>query len=386
LVKVKFRRYAIYAMLLCIFASFVSAEKILFYEVGTTTSIQNSYSKFADTLRKSNYEVASIEKGELTNEKLKNYDVLVVQNLNRQLTNGEISALIKFVLQDGKAIFISGGGQSINQLTIPFGTTIDAGTLIDTTTMIPGTGTRTNFIVSDFPQDNLATTIRRGITSIGFYEGGGVVLSGGSKCIARCGANTYSDTGSFPAGSRPCIASASLFGGGLIVIVSDPKLLSNDHIEEYNNRQFGKNIVEWLTLASKPISEDNSTQSLQITIKEKRLENFQLKQDLDRERAEKATALSNINELSLQLSQAQNELAELKEGMYGPFSRTNWAIIILGVCLLVGSIVYSQKRGASAEVKDEDILDELGYELDDKKGGSQPGGSKQDELEKELKL
>jgi hypothetical protein len=113
----------------------VSAKRILFYEVGTSKdyTIESGYSKFADELRKK-YEVASIEKGEMTKEKLESYDILVVQEIGKQLSTSEISSIIWFVLQKGRGLMINGGGGGkANQLTIPFGVTIDTGFLNSTT-------------------------------------------------------------------------------------------------------------------------------------------------------------------------------------------------------------------------------------------------------------
>jgi LPXTG-motif cell wall-anchored protein len=49
--------------------------------------------------------------------------------------------------------------------------------------------------------------------------------------------------------------------------------------------------------------------------------------------------------------------------------RNNWAIIVLGVCILMAAIFYSKKKSTDVKIKDEDILNELGYELEGGKGG-----------------
>ncbi|MBU0761818.1 MAG: DUF2194 domain-containing protein, partial [Candidatus Altiarchaeota archaeon] len=250
----------------------VSAARILFYEVDAGEySMLTGYKAFADELKKK-HEIASIEKGGVTKDKLDKYDILIIPNSKRQMSSEEISSIIWFVLQEGKALFITNAEPSSNQLTIPFGTTIDSGLLIDSTDTIPGMD-RYNFIVSEFPDHQASNTIRRGVTKIGFYKGNGMDVSGNSKCIARTSADTYSDTGSFPAGSRPCVASASMFGSGLVVILNNGKLLNKDNINNYNNKQFGMNIIEWLSLARESIGEENNTQVLHLTIKGMRLEN-----------------------------------------------------------------------------------------------------------------
>ncbi len=361
-------------------SSSVSAARILFYEVDSGGySMLSGYKTFAEDLKK-NHEIASIEKGGITKDKLSNYDILIIPNSKRQMTSEEISSIIWFVLQEGKAVFITNSEQSSNQLTIPFGTTMDSGTLIDVTDAMPGKD-RYNFLISDFPDNPAAGTVRKGISRIGFYKGNGMEVSGNSKCIARTSSDTYSDTGSFPAGSRPCIASVALFGSGLVAILSSGDMLVNEQYQEYNNRQFAMNIVEWLSLTREPVYEENNTQLLHLTIKSMRLESMKLAQDLDRAKAERAEAVNQVNQISNELLNAQTELGQLKEGLIGPFTRTNWALIILGVCLLFGSIIYSQKKGSKTHVKDEDILEELGYELDQPKDGKKQEDEK---LEQEL--
>ncbi len=349
-----------------------SAERILFYEVGTASgyTIETGYSQFTDDLR-SRYEVASIEKGELTKDKLENYDVLVVQELNKQLSTSEISSIIWFVLQEGKGLLINGGGERANQLTIPFGVTVDSGTLIDTSDQIPALNDRNSFTVDRFEDHSTMRTLRQGVSKVGFYKGSGLILSGNTRCIVKGNSDTYSDTGSFAAGSQPCVAAASQFGGGLVFVLSDADMLSDKYLADYNNRNFGMNIVEWLSISTQNFSTENSTQELQLLIKELRLQNLRLEQEAQQLTDEKKELTARYTEASLQVSQLQQELLDIKGAMIGPFSRTDWAIILLGACILIAAIVYSKKKGGETKLKDDDILNELGYELE---GGEEEGG------------
>jgi hypothetical protein len=357
-----------------------SAKRILFYEVGGGGyAIEGEYSKFADELKKK-YEVASIEKGEITKEKLENYDILIMQDLRKPLTTGEISAIIWFVLQKGRGLFINGGGQGqANQLTIPFGVTVDNGLLIDTSDMIPGLNDRNSFTINRFMTTNLGNTLQQGVSKTGFYKDGGLFLSGSATCIAAGNADTYSDTGSFAAGSEPCIAAASMFGGGLVFTMSDPDMLSNKYINDYNNKNLGTNVVDWLSISTENVSMENNTQELLIQIKEMRLENMRMTQQVKQLTEDKADLASRFSQANDQVAELQTKLEELEGGMIGPFNRQNWAIIVLGVLILLAAIIFSKKRGTEVKIKDEDILSELGYELDSAQGGGAPpaGGAEQ---------
>ena len=358
----------------------VSAKKILFYEIGSSQyNIEREYSKFANELRKRNYEVASIEKGELTKDKLQNYDILVVQDLNKQLTTEEISAIIWFVLQKGNGLFINGGGQErANQLSIPFGVTVDNGLLIDTSDQIPTLNDRNSFTVDRFIEHPGMVTLQQGVSKIGFYKGAGLVLSSNSNCISTGSSNTYSDTGSFAAGSQPCVIAASQFGNGLVVTASDPDMLSNKYIEDYNNKNMGLNIIDWLGISTDNLPAANNSADTQLQIKEMKLQLARLNFTADQLAKDKANLLGQYGDLSSQYADVQTELANTKEGLIGPFSRSNWAIIILGVCIMVAAVVFSQRKPSQAGVKlkDEDILNELGYELD--KPAQDTGGDKKE--------
>jgi len=352
----------------------VVAERILFYEISAGAyTIEKDYSQFADELRKKGFEVASIEKGELTKEKLENYDILIVQDLNKQLTTGEISSIIWFVLQKGRGLFINGGGKGkANQLTIPFGATVDSGILIDTSDQIPALNDRNSFTIDRFVDDPATKTLRQGVSKIGFYDDSGVFLSGNANCIATGNTDTYSDTGSFAAGSFPCIASASLFGGGLVLTVSDADVLANKYLDDYNNKNFGMNIIDWLSLATQEISEENNTNALHLRIKEMRLQNLKLNQDLNKTVDDKKNAMAQLSSVSLELATAKNRIEEIEDGYVGPFRQSSWAMILLGISVLIAAIIVSKKKGGGeAKIKDEDILNELGYELDEPDGGGE---------------
>jgi hypothetical protein len=157
-------------------------------------------------------------------------------------------------------------------------------------------------------------------------------------------------------------------------------MLGNKYIEEYNNKNLGLNIVEWLSISTENVSMENSTQELQLQIKELRLNNLRLEQQVKQLTDERNDLTAKYTRANMQVSQLQQELLDLKGGMIGPFSKSNWAIIVLGVCILMAAIFYSRKKITETKVKDEDILNELGYELEGspKDGGESKTGGDED--------
>jgi len=344
-----------------------SAKKIVFYEAGSTQyTIQKDYSKLADELRKKNFEVATIEKGDITKDKLENYDILVIMNPSKQFTTDEITAIIWFVLQKGRGLLIQGGGQGkANQLTIIFGVTVDNGILIDAQNQIPALKDRSSFTIDNFKEYPLTRILKQGVSKIGIYKTSGLFVSGTSMCVAAGNPSTYSDTGSFSAGTQPCLAAASRFGGGLAFTLSDPNMLNNKYIEDYNNKAFGLNIIDWLGIPSEviPVDELNNTDYV-LQIKDMRLQNMRMDQQVSQLMAEKKQVTDKYSQCSQQLEEVQTQLDESENSKIMGLDRQNWAIIVLGVCILMAAIFYSKKKSTDVKIKDEDILNELGYELE----------------------
>jgi len=248
--------------------------------------------------------------------------------------------------------------------------------LIDNLNQIPALKDRNSFVVSSFPAtQGVGFTVTNGVSKIGFYKDSGLVLSGSTKCIAQAGPGTYSDTGSFASGTSPCLVAASTFGKGLVLTTSDLDFLGNKNIEEYNNKNFGMNIMSWLSITTNDSgdSENDLTpgEDPSIMIKELRLETMNLKQQQKQVGDEKAEITSRYNSVNMQLTECQQENVDIKSKQFMGLSMNNWAIIALGICILLAAIFYSKKKTGEVKIKDEDILNELGYELEGQ--GGAPG-------------
>ena len=373
---------AILAIILLVasIGSVSAAKKVLFYEIGTAGgyTIESGYSKFSDELRNKGYDVASITKGELTKEKLKGYDVVAIQELGRKLSTEEMSAVLWFVMQKGGGLFINGGSpDNANQLTVLFGVTVDDGMLVDTTDPIPGGTSNSHFVLDKFITEDVMRSIRQGVSKIGFYQGHGLILSGNAKAIVMGDEDTYSDTMSFPSGSQPAVGAAAMFGNGLIFILSDADVLSNEHLDEFDNKVLGTNIVDWLAVPRESLP-SNTTEELSIIIGELKLSNARFRQDNDKLQQENQALKMQNNALNAQINALNSQIEELKSGRIGSFTAGNIAIMFLGVCILIVAIVLSARKGGKAE--GEDLLGELGYEFEEEK----PGREKEESLDEEV--
>jgi len=347
----------------------VSAKRILFYEVGTAGeyTIEQGYSQFKKELQARGHDVASItQPGSLTKDKLESYDVLVIQDLRMQFTIEDISAILWFVMQNGKGVFINGGDPSAaNKLTIPFGTTMDSANLKDITNPIPETTDGYSFIITQFPSEDEFRVIRQAVTKIGFYKGSGLFLSGNSHCIATGDSDTFSDTGSFASGSKPCVASAALFGNGLVFVLSDPDLLTDKNMGSYDNKLFGTNIIDWLSMNRELPAAGNTTQEISVIINSLNLENKRLNARVEQLTKEKSYLEGSVSDLSSQLSESLAEIAEIEGARIGPLTKTNWVIIIFGFCILGAAFVLSKRKEAKQSLEGGELGYELGEELGD---------------------
>ncbi|MFC2154720.1 hypothetical protein ACFLRC_04495 [Candidatus Altiarchaeota archaeon] len=373
------------AVFLLITSVSAQGKNVLFYEIGTQggMTIENEYSDFAEELRNRGYVVASLTKGKLDRTKLDKYDILVMQNIQRNLDIEEISAILTFTLQEGRGVFINGVGPASNQLTIPFGVSVDDGKLIDTTDPLPEESKETYFIISRFADDETTKTLRQGIQKLGFYDGHGLKISGNAQCLAQGDYDTYSDTASFRVGDEPCIATATRFGQGLIFINSEVDILSNKYINDYSNKKLGLNIMEWLQIR---VNESIEADECPIIIGELKLQVTRLSQEKDKLDGEKANLLANVNSMTGQVSSCNTDLADCEGGMIGPFTPTNWAIIIAAVLILLAAVIYTRRKAALAGEKGEGVGElegDLGYEFGE---GDEDGAVSEEVSEDDLDL
>jgi len=379
--------------------SAVDQKRILFYEKNSAKgyTIEQDYSTFKDALERRGYVVESLDI-ELSRDVLqtRDPDVLVIAALSGSLSSTELAAIFEFVMQKNRGLFILGGSASkkgispANQITIPFGMTLDSATLQDERNPVVEGSTpstkKEEFVVNTFNPDSDPTLglAIQGVREIAFFSGTGIDVpkseqDSNVKTVAICGRNAYSpESQIFQKGSRPPIAAAGIVGDGLVFVLSDEDMLINDYLDtskyKYDNLRFGTNIVDWLRTtkiasnASADIDQLIISIGSCITLKERLNETLEETKDrLDQTTKEK-TALAQEYE------QTTMELNELKE-QADPILHINymyWAIAVVAIAVILLSVVVAGRKSKKAPSDEKEEV--FGYEFEEGFGEEEDAG------------
>ena len=248
-------------------------QKVLFYEgQAGGYSISSGYSYFANELTDGRYEIRST-KEEITQDLLKDYDVLVIQNLGKKLSDDEITTVMYwFVGEQGKGLFISGGEPAgVNPLSLIAGIQMDSGTLVDETHLVPGANNNQYFAIHEFYTQIMARTTISSVYKLGFYGGHGLQVFGDNSVVIAGGDDdTYHLGKIVTIGSRPSVAAAAIIGNGPVFVTSDTDILANSYVNgdaygnKYDNMRFGENIIDWLSTGVSPIEKNNVTLTIML--------------------------------------------------------------------------------------------------------------------------
>jgi hypothetical protein len=375
----------VFFLLLASQVAYAQTAKILFYEsskVGAKYKIGTGYSNLKVALESKGYSVSRYE-GTLTREVLSNYapDVLVIAELGKSLDADELAAVFEFVMQDGKGLFISGGTPAANQITIPFGMTIDAEGLLEdeNSPIISGAAPlkdKTFFVVSSVErQDPALRLLVQGVSSIGFFGGNGISLSGDAKAVATGDWDTYSPKSpTFPKGSKPPVAAASVVGKGMVFLLSDADVLSNERMDtakyKFDNLRLGTNIFDWLRSSSMKPGDSIELEELRTMIGQTMVEMDNLNKTITGQRTTIAALQSQVAQRDLSIMAISDENAALKsQSMFG-VNYTTWGIIVLAIA--IGALALMMSKKTKTAKGKADGVSGFGYEFEG--GGEAAGG------------
>lgn len=347
----QFKKIFLCALLVFLLIGSVSSVKrVLFYETKASFKTDTQYSKFKEELERRGYIVSKLEI-ELSKEILErnNPDVLVLPGLSSSLTPTEKAAVFEYVMQKGKGLFICGGTPPANELSIPFGMTIDEAPLEDETDAIENDKEKFSLSYADNFVSNPSTkAILQGVAQLGFFGGSGIALSGSAKPVIIGDRDTYapkSPTGMFPKGSKPPIAAAAIVGNGLVFLLSDGDMLSNTYLDKYpsyDNLKFGANIVDWLSISMKA-TENASLDDLRVMIGNIQQENSRLNETISSLKKEKEELIKEKQRLTSELEIANEKIKEMEKQSFFGVKYWIWALVLIGVGILVLSIVVAKK-------------------------------------------
>jgi hypothetical protein len=380
--------------------SAVDQKRILFYEKNSAKgyTIEQDYSTFKDALEGKGYVVESLDI-ELSRDVLqtRDPDVLVIAALSGSLSSTELAAIFEFVMQKDRGLFILGGSLSkkgitpANQITIPFGMTLDSAVLQDERNPVVEGSTPTTkkeeFVVNTFNPDSDPTMSLaiQGVREVAFFSGPGIDVPEASqnsnvKTVAICGRNAYSpESQIFQKGSRPPIAAAGIVGDGLVFVLSDEDMLTNNHLDttkyKYDNLRFGTNIVDWLrtTKVASNVSADIDQLIISvgscITLKERLNETLQeTTQRLDKTIAEKTALAQDYEQTTMEL----NELKEQADPILH-ISYMYWAIAVVAIAVILLFVVVAGKRAKKAPSDEKEEV--FGYEFEEGFGEEEDAGN-----------
>ena len=244
-------------------------KRILFDEAHPInwTSIQTNYREFANALRSRGYQVEALTTAPVTTEVLTAYDVYVVATSWGTFTPAEIDAIVGFV-ESGGGLFLTGLGWSwvnpdqgrtldnypMNILAAPFNIRFLEDAICDPDSNYEGNWC--NPVFSPSVGHDLAT---------GLSEVGGPIvpsplqlLGDDVQAVITGSDSAYSNGGNYAPGSHPPLLVATQRGQGRVVAVGHEAYLSNDdydqngtlNLDDYDNRQLGLNIIDWLAANS----------------------------------------------------------------------------------------------------------------------------------------
>lgn len=354
-------------VLLFLLMNIVSAGgKVLFYETKATYKTDVQYSQFKEELQRRGYVVSKLEIP-LSKTVLKRNqpDVLVLPGLASSLTPTEKAAVFEFVMQQGKGLFICGGTPAANELSIPFGMTLDDAPLEDETNAIDDDKEKFSLsYANNFVPAPGMKSIVQGVTQLGFFGGSGISLSGNAKAVVIGDWDTYapkSSTGMFPKGSKPPLAAGAVIGKGLVFLLSDGSMLADSNLEKYpyDNLKFGANIVDWLSISLES-TQNTSLDELRVIIGSLQQQNSRLNATLTERNKKIEELLREKSRLTSQLSEANDKIAKMEAQSFFGIKYWIWAMALLGVAIIVLSVVVSKKLKEIPGLKK---VSQLGYEL-----------------------
>lgn len=216
-------------------------NRILFDARSALGTFVSTFSEFKAVLQDKGYQVEDHTEGELTTTILNNHDVLFVYFSNPDYTDEEKNVLVNFV-KGGRSLMVIGEwghgafSDHIVDLLPLFGATYDDNTVEDLTHCQQDPYYFPHWVLYDSERNFNAHPVLLGIESIMLYAHS--TLSG-----AEWNNLIVTDDDAVPS-NRPVVISR-LFGEGRILVIGDSNFISY-HIDDYNNKQFGVQCIEWL--------------------------------------------------------------------------------------------------------------------------------------------
>ncbi|MBI5470905.1 MAG: hypothetical protein HY961_01025 [Ignavibacteriae bacterium] len=211
------------------------------------------YSIFASLFKSAGYMVRTQNEA-ITAKSLDGVSVLVMSGAFKELTRFEIGVIVNYIRTGGNVLLLLHVSAPVARLTEQFGIIVSNATVYETEQGSQFDGKPYNFLISRFHPHPIFS----GVKAMAVFGSWALLCEGNvahilattsSKAFADVTQNNRFDPQD-PIQAFGVVASAEKHAGKLLVIADDAAF-SNAFIEEADNIRVGRNIVEWLTVASK---------------------------------------------------------------------------------------------------------------------------------------
>ena len=203
----------------------------------------------------------------LTKERLFSCDILVISSPTKAYSEEEIYNIKQFV-EKGGGLLLMGNGWSwvgyehkpiedfpFNQISREFGVTINDDAIVDPTNYYPespGGPIFTNFA---------AHPVTEGLKEVYSMISCSLSITGDAIPVVMGDEDSYSGyapSKPYKVGDYPPVAAALEYGTGKVVFLGHDCFISDENLDGYDNRKFGMNIFNWLSIAAvSPIDKDS---------------------------------------------------------------------------------------------------------------------------------
>ncbi len=252
------KKYAIALVILLLSLNFVSAEKTILVDKYHDTNNwwgdpEGTGSILAQELSSIGF-TNKVNTDPFTDDTLKDVDIVLLWGTDNPLEENEITALKKFVERGGSLLVLASHEydmiettrNSVNALLESFGVRVMKNGTDDPTNRQGCSCTPIIHNLSEHP-----TT--EGIESIILYKPASLEIKGNAISVARGDNDTFA-VGSEPVrGEEIVIVALSEKGNGRVAVIGSSFVFDNGQIGRFGNKQFAKNLFNWLGGASKQL-------------------------------------------------------------------------------------------------------------------------------------
>lgn len=214
-------------------------------------------------LLREGYELSYLDRGKLTEDLLKRFDLLVVTTPTKDFGLDEIAAIEKYVEEGGSLLLIGEAknlwrsNERLNPVAERFGFHLNEDVVLNKERSVPSEMEKVYL-----HRDTINTELVGEEVVLVLYDGGSSISLLDGQTVATSDENAYTDEG-FTADPEeapywfndyPPVIARTTFGKGKVVVAGDVDLLRENYLvsKVLDNRALVLGLVEWLTKKEQP--------------------------------------------------------------------------------------------------------------------------------------